>query len=147
MKDDIRQRYEGPSPVDLTTEQWGGRIPEWEEFRDAVNGGRVEVDKRAAHLLIKTSVGFLPFYWRLFFYYILPWIALLLIPSAVIAFFLDAVGVWAIFASGPLVWLVGKISYAGQREGIKWSAYESSHMYNELIHYGAFTVLAPISAV
>lgn len=115
---------------------WGGRMPSWEEFKEASKGGRVRVNKSVANVAI---------HWRgipkthmILFGIITLWTMFLAIPVALALHFIIGISAWWIAGSAVLAWYLYKVSRDGQCDGIRYGAESDKELYQVLVQNGAF---------
>ena len=118
------------------TNLWGGRLPNWEEFKEASREGRVRVNKTIAAQAI---------HWKgmptamMFLYGIVTmWTAFLLVPVMIGLYFFGLVGGWWILGGLVGAWFLIKVSRNGHCEGIKMGAERNEGLYEALVGNGAF---------
>ena len=117
-------------------EKWGGSLPSWEEFKLAVNGGRVKANKTIAAKAIQTqNVPKLSF----FLYGVVTlWSGFLIVPGTIAAwFFMDFKWWWIIVAFLAAKFLIA-VSREGHCHGMIIGATRNPDFYDVLIRNGAF---------
>lgn len=72
------------------TELWGGRLPTWEEFKEASQGGRVRVNKTVAAQAIHWKG--MPTAMMVLYGIVTMWTAFVLVPVMIGFYFFDVVG-------------------------------------------------------
>lgn len=115
---------------------WNGRLPTWEEYLEAYRAGRVRANRTVAVREVHSSP--VPASYKIIYGGLTMWMAFLLVPAAVLGWFLADTSAWWIL--GALLasrWLV-RVSREGHCEGIKAGAARSKDFYEYLVSSGAF---------
>ncbi|GER02316.1 hypothetical protein JCM17845_29390 [Iodidimonas gelatinilytica] len=118
------------------TELWDGRLPTWDEFKEASHEGRVRVNKTVAAQAIHWKG--IPTVMVVLYGIITIWAAFLLTPVMIGLYFFDVVGGWWILGGVFGAWLLLQVSRDGQCEGIKMGAERNEALYSTLVANGAF---------
>lgn len=122
--------------TDQLTESYGGRLPTWEDFKQANRDGRVRANKVVAMKAIWWEG--VPRPYQVIYGMIVPWAAFLVVPLAIVLYFWPGVSGWWIVASTILAVYFFRVSKDGACEGMKACAARNEKLYELLIVRGAF---------
>ena len=121
-------------------DNWGGRLPTWDEFKQASREGRVSVNKGIASktLSISATVGAAPRIYWVIYGIIVPWLMFLSIPVAIALYALVSFSGWWIPGAFLFAIFLYKVSLQGSCDGIKSGAELDERFYSFLATRGAF---------
>ena len=115
---------------------WGGRLPTWEEFKEASKNHRVKTNKGIASKAI--FLRGVPKSHQITFG-IITAAGVFLIPIiSVILYIFGNVGAWVILVCFFAGWFLYKATLNGACDGIRHGAEKSEPLYQHLVSRGAF---------
>lgn len=130
-----------PNIVSMTIAGWGGRLPFWEEFKEASLEGRVRVEKLQASAL--AGSGSLPKWPRVFYVYVMLGLLFIGFVGAITLMALGAI-TWGWFVAGMLSLIfLSKYRALGMRASIVRAALQHEAIYISLLAEGVFFILPP----
>lgn len=115
---------------------WGGRLPTWDEFKQASKADRVQVNKSLANSLIFARG--VPRAHSIMFGVIMLWAGFLASPIAIGLYFFNVLQGWWIVGSFVVAWYLFKVARDGQCDGLRYGAEADEAFYNALVGRGAF---------
>jgi hypothetical protein len=134
----FNEQIENPAVMELL-KVWGGRLPNWEEYKKAYRDGRVRGNKTVAAQAIYLEG--IPKPYLIIYGIITLWLGFLMFPITAIAWFFLDFSAWWILGSFFAAWLLVKISREGHCEGMKHGAEINEELYEALVNNGAFLFL------
>jgi hypothetical protein len=126
--------------VDKLKRLWGGRLPTWEEFKQARKEGRVGTDEAVAN----RALGLLPRAWYIIYGILTPWGMFVVPILAITLYLLGHMNGWIALGSLSVAWFLYKTTFLGACYGILNGATADERLYRMLVEHGAF-VFAPTS--
>lgn len=117
-------------------ETWGGRLPTWEEYREAYAAGRVRANKTIALDAIKMKG--IPTIYYILYGLITTTLGFFIFPATVIAWFFARFSAYWILGAAFAAWFLVKVSREGHCEGMKAGAEKHKEFYELLVSRGAF---------
>ncbi|WP_040370967.1 hypothetical protein [Alkalidesulfovibrio alkalitolerans] len=116
-------------------ELFGGRVPTWDEYREAYEAGRVRADRSVAGRTYDAACmsKFGKAHARL-----TALVSLIALPSSLLAYFFWDKSGWWILCGLAISVFFGKVSREVQCECIKQGAYVDENVYEVLFDMGAF---------
>jgi hypothetical protein len=134
MRDIVRE-LDDRIANDLKT-LWGGRLPSWEEFKEASKTHRVRTNKGIASKGI--FLRGVPKSYQIIFG-IITAAGVFLIPIiCVVLYFVGYVNAWVAVGSFFVGWYLYKVTLDGACDGIRYGAEKSEPLYQYLVSRGAF---------
>ena len=124
------------SVVQDMKEMWGGNLPTWEDFKQALKNGRVRANKTVAVQAIQMKG--IPKAYFIMYGIITLWLGFLIFPATLIAWFFMKFSAWFILGSAFAAWFLVKVSREGHCEAMKHGAERNEKFYEILINSGAF---------
>jgi hypothetical protein len=116
---------------------WSGRLPTWQEFKQAEDAGRVKTNKTIAQKALCSLPG-IPKGWYILYGVITPW-AMFIIPiTGIILYFVGYANVWVMVTCILGGWYLYKMIFIGACYGIMDAAKGDERIYETLLINGAF---------
>jgi len=121
--------------------KWGGEFPSWEEYKKALQSGRVKTHKTIAVKFMMSplsrGVGGVPISRRVL-YNITMWLSFLVIPVVIISWFVSGFTAWWILGSFFAARYLNQFTRNGYCVEMEMSAKENQKIYEDLVGVGAF---------
>ena len=119
-------------------EAWGGRIPSWEEFKEAKKSGKIRVDQVLASRVFNVNSKGIPKPWFIIYGLIVPWLMFLSIPLSIAFTYFLNLNWWSVAGGIFLSWFLFKVASQGHCDAILDGAEQNKELYEFLIQNGAF---------